>query len=140
MKRTLCIIKPDGVQSKVVGKVIDRIEQEGFTILGMKRARLSKAVAEDFYAVHSERPFYGELCEFMSSGPVVLIALERDDAINHWRTVIGATDPADADDGTIRKLYARSKGENTVHGSDSVENGVLEISKFFSEMELIGQK
>jgi nucleoside-diphosphate kinase len=140
MERTLCIIKPDGVQSKVSGKVIDRIEQEGFAILGMKRARLSKAVAEDFYAVHSERPFFGELCEFMSSGPVVLIALERDDAINHWRKVIGATDPADADAGTIRKLYARSKGENTVHGSDSVENGILEISKYFSEMELIGQK
>lgn len=140
MERTLCIIKPDGVESKVVGKVIDRIEQEGFTILGMKRARLSKAVAEDFYAVHSERPFFGELCDFMSSGPVVLIALERDDAINHWRTVIGATDPAEAAEGTIRKLYARSKGENTVHGSDSVENGILEISKYFSEMELIGQK
>ncbi len=140
MERTLCIIKPDGVQSKVVGKVIDRIEQEGFTILGMKRARLSKAVAEDFYAVHKERPFFGELCEFMSSGPVVLIALERDNAINHWRTVIGATDPAEADEGTIRKLYARSKGENTVHGSDSVENGILEISKYFSEMELIEQK
>ncbi|MCB2211445.1 nucleoside-diphosphate kinase [bacterium] len=140
MERTLCIIKPDGVQSKVVGKVIDRIEQEGFTILGMKRARLSKAVAEDFYAVHKERPFFGELCEFMSSGPVVLIALARDNAINHWRTVIGATNPAEADDGTIRKLYARSKGENTVHGSDSVENGILEISKFFSEMELIEQK
>ena len=140
MERTLCIIKPDGVQSNVIGKVVDRIEQEGFTILGMKRARMTRASAEDFYAVHSERPFYGELCEFMSSGPVVFIALAREDAINHWRKVIGATDPAEADEGTIRKLYARSKGENTVHGSDSVENGILEISKFFSEKELIEQR
>lgn len=140
MERTLCIIKPDGVDSKVIGKIVARIEDEGFTILGMKRARLSKAVAEDFYAVHSERPFFGELTTYMSSGPVVLIALQREDAINHWRTVIGATDPAEAADGTIRKLYGRSKGENTVHGSDSVENGILEIGKFFSEMELIEQR
>ncbi|GBE29250.1 MAG TPA: nucleoside-diphosphate kinase [Bacteroidetes bacterium] len=140
MERTLCIIKPDGVKSKVIGKVIDRIEQEGFSILGMKRARLSKASVEDFYAVHSKLPFYGELCDFMSSAPVVLIALEREDAIAYWRKVIGATDPADAAEGTIRKMYASSKGENTVHGSDSVENGILEISKFFSEKELIEQK
>lgn len=140
MERTLCIIKPDGVKRNLIGKIVTRIEEEGFTIRGMKRIRMSKAVAEDFYAVHKERPFFAELTQYMSSGPVVVIALERDNAIEHWRKVIGATDPAEAADGTIRKMHGVNKGENTVHGSDSPENGWLEISKFFSEKELIDQK
>jgi len=140
MERTLCIIKPDGVRNKVAGKIISRIEEEGFTILGLKRARLSRAGAEDFYSIHRERPFFGELVEYMTSGPVVLIALEHADAVNRWRQVIGATDPAKADAGTIRKLYGRDISENVVHGSDSAENGRIEIAKFFAETELIDQR
>ncbi len=140
MERTLCIIKPDGVANKHVGEILTRIEQEGFSILGMKRARLTKAVAEHFYAVHKERPFFNDLVAYMTSGPVVLVALERDDAIQHWRDVIGATDPAEAADGTVRKLYGVSKEKNTVHGSDSVENGRIEVGVFFSERELIEQR
>ncbi len=140
MERTLCIIKPDGVERGHIGDIIARIEKEGFAILGMKRMRLTRAVAEHFYDIHKERPFFGELVEYMSSGPAVVVALERDDAINHWRTVIGATDPAEADEGTIRKMYGVDKGKNTVHGSDSPENGMREVGVFFSEMELINQK
>ncbi len=140
MERTLCIIKPDGVANKVAGKIISRIEEENFAILGLKRTRLTTAQAEDFYSIHRERPFFGELVEYMTEGPVVVIALERDDAVNHWRTVIGATNPADAAEGTIRKLYGKDIGTNTVHGSDSAENGCLEISKFFAEGELLNQK
>lgn len=140
MERTLCIIKPDGLDSGVVGKIITRIEEEGFTILAMKRARMSRAVAEHFYAVHKGRPFFDDLTAYMSSAPVVLIALERENAIAHWRKVIGATDPAEADEGTIRDLYGRSRGVNTVHGSDSPENGRIEVSEFFSEAELIQQR
>jgi nucleoside-diphosphate kinase len=139
-ERTLCIIKPDGVEKGYIGKIVDRIEQENFTILGMKRARLHRPTVEAFYAVHRERPFFGDLVEYMTSGPVVLIALERDGAVAHWREVIGATDPADAAEGTIRKLYGEDKGTNTVHGSDSPENGRIEISMFFSESELIEQR
>jgi nucleoside-diphosphate kinase len=140
MERTLCIIKPDGVENKVAGKIISRIEEENFAILGLKRTRLTKAQAEDFYSIHRERPFFGELVEYMTEGPVVVIALKGEDAVNHWRTVIGATNPADAADGTIRKLYGKDIGTNTVHGSDSPENGRLEISKFFAEGELLNQK
>ncbi|MCB2200165.1 nucleoside-diphosphate kinase [bacterium] len=140
MERTLCIIKPDGVRNKVIGKIVSRIEDEQFTILGMKRIRLTEAMAQDFYSIHSERPFFGELVDYMTSGPVVVIALEHESAVNHWRTVIGATNPQDADEGTIRKLYGKDISENVVHGSDSVENGRLEISKFFTETELIAQR
>lgn len=140
MERTLCIVKPDGVKNGVVGKIVSRIEEEGFSILGVKRARLAKEVAEAFYAVHRERPFFRDLVDYMTSGPVVLAALERDDAVAHWRKVIGATDPAEAEEGTIRKLYGTDKGTNTVHGSDSAENGRIEISMFFSERELIDQR
>jgi len=140
MERTLCIIKPDGVANKVMGKIIARIEDEQFAILGMKRTRLAKEQAEDFYSIHKERPFFGELVEYMTSGPVVVIALEHENAVNHWRTVIGATNPAEAAEGTIRKLYGKDVGTNTVHGSDSAENGSLEISKFFAEAELIRQR
>lgn len=140
MERTLCIIKPDGVEKGYVGNIIARIENEKFSILGLKRARLTQATAEHFYEIHRERPFFGELVEYMTRGPVVLIALEGEDAVNHWRTVIGNTDPQKADEGTIRKLYGEDIGTNTVHGSDSPENGVREISVFFSEKELIEQQ
>lgn len=140
MERTLCIIKPDGVSNGHVGEIIARIEREQFAILGMKRIRLSRAVAEHFYEVHRQRPFFGELVEYMIGGPVVVIALEHPSAIQHWRDVIGATDPAEAADGTIRKLFGKDKGTNTVHGSDSIENGIKEIGVFFSDRELIEQQ
>ena len=137
MERTLCIIKPDAVKNNNAGNIIARIEKEGFRILGMKQITISKAVAGEFYAVHKDRPFYGELVDFMSSGPIVPIALERTDAVSTWRTVIGATNPAEADEGTIRKLYATSIGETAVHGSDSAENGQIEVSFFFGGQELV---
>ncbi len=136
---TLIMIKPDGVRSGDSGKILARIEQEGFTIRAMKRVRLSLEQAQQFYSVHAARPFYGELCSFMASGPVVAAILERDQAVQHWRDVIGATDPAEAAPNTIRKLYAKSKGENAVHGSDSVENAKIEAAFFFSGLELAGQ-
>ncbi|MCB1141584.1 MAG: nucleoside-diphosphate kinase [Leptospiraceae bacterium] len=137
MSRTLIMIKPDAVRNKHVGEILSRIEKEGFKILGLKYLQLSKEDAEQFYRVHKERPFYGELCDQMSASPIVAAALERDNAVNHWREVIGATDPKEAAEGTIRKLYAVSKGENSVHGSDSDENANIEISFFFKGYELI---
>lgn len=136
IERTLCIIKPDGVRSGNIGNIIAHIQKEGFKILGLKMTALTGKSAGKFYEVHSERPFYGELVKFMSSGPCVPIALEKENAIAEWRRVIGSTDPAEAAEGTIRKLYASSKGENAVHGSDSVENGLREIAFFFTEQEL----
>jgi nucleoside-diphosphate kinase len=135
-ERTLCIIKPDAVEKKKSGAILQRVLEEGFTVLAMRQQRLSQREAEGFYAVHRERPFFKDLCEFMTRGPVVLVALERDDAVAHWRKVIGATDPAKADAGTIRKLYGASLGENAVHGSDSVENGRIECSYYFAGSEL----
>jgi nucleoside-diphosphate kinase len=137
MERTLCIIKPDAVEKRVQGAILQRLSDEGFRILGHKQIRLSKAVAEGFYAVHRERGFFGELVTFMTRGPVVVVALEREDAVAHYRKVIGATDPAKADAGTIRKLYGADVGENAVHGSDSVENGKGEIGYFFAGHELL---
>jgi nucleoside-diphosphate kinase len=137
MERTLCIIKPDAVEKRVQGAILQRLADEGFRILGVKQIRLSKAVAEGFYAVHKERGFFGELVTFMTRGPVVVVALEREDAVAHYRKVIGATDPAKSDAGTIRKLYGTDVGENAVHGSDSVENGRGEISYFFAGCELL---
>ena len=137
LETTLIMIKPDGVADGHSGAIVDRIEKEGFKIKAMKKLQLTKAQSEKFYEVHKERPFYRELTEFMSSGPIIAAALERDNAIKHWRDVIGATDPVEAADGTIRKMFARSKGENAVHGSDSVENGQLEASFFFSGLEFI---
>lgn len=137
MERTLCIIKPDAVEKRVQGAILQRLSDEGFRILGQKQIRLSKAVAEGFYAVHKERGFFGELVQFMTRGPVVVVALEREDAVAHYRKVIGATDPAKAEAGTIRKLYGTDVGENAVHGSDSVENGKGEIAYFFSGSELL---
>ena len=136
MSKTFAMIKPDAVKNKYAGKIIDRIIQEGFTITGLKQKHMSLTEAEGFYEVHKERPFFGELTEFMSSGPVYLIAMEREDAFSHWRKVIGATDPAEADAGTIRKMYATSKGENAVHGSDSDDNAEIEIAYWFSQIEL----
>lgn len=137
IERTLAILKPDCVRKKLTGEVISRIEKAGFKILGMKKIKLTKETASGFYAVHKGKPFYDGLVEFMSSAPCVPIALEKDNAIADYRTLIGATDPKDAAPGTIRKLFADNKGENIVHGSDSPENGKNEIGYFFSEKELI---
>ena len=137
IERTLAILKPDCVKKKLMGEVLARIEKAGFTILGLKKLQLSRNAAGGFYAVHRGRPFYDGLVQFMSSGPCVPIALEKENAVADFRTLIGATDPKDAAAGTIRKLYADNKGENIVHGSDSTENGRIEISFFFSEKELI---
>jgi nucleoside-diphosphate kinase len=136
VERTLAILKPDCVRKNLTGEVIARIEKAGFRILGMKKVRLTKESAGGFYAVHKGRPFYDGLVEFMSSGPCVPIALEKENAVAEYRKLIGATDPKDADPGTIRKLYADNKGENIVHGSDSPENGRIEIAYFFSAKEL----
>ena len=137
-ERTLAILKPDCVKKNLTGEVIARIEKAGFRILAMKKVRLTKETAGGFYSVHKGRPFYDSLVEFMSSGPCVPIALEKENAVSDYRNLIGATDPKDAAAGTIRKLYADNKGENIVHGSDSVENGRIEIGYFFSEREIIG--
>jgi nucleoside-diphosphate kinase len=137
MERTLAIIKPDAVAAGNAGKILDRILAEGFAVRAMKLVTLTRAQAEGFYAVHAERPFFGELTEFMSSGPCVPLVLEREDAVAKWREVIGATNPAEAAEGTIRKQFATSMGENAVHGSDSVENGVKEGRYFFAESEIV---
>jgi len=138
MERTLCIIKPDAVKKKVQGHIIQKILDAGFQILGMKMLHLSEAQAKAFYAVHKERPFYKDLVEFMTSGHVITIALQKDNAIADYRKLIGATDPAKADEGTVRKLFATNVQENAVHGSDSVENGKIEVGFFFSEAEIAG--
>ncbi len=135
--RTLAIIKPDGVKKQVVGQVIQKINEAGFKILAMKMTRLTKDSAGGFYEVHKERPFYNDLVEFMTSGACVPIALEKENAVADFRKLIGATDPAEAEEGTIRKLFASSKAENIVHGSDSDENAAIEISHFFSRKELL---
>jgi len=135
--RTLTILKPDCVRKNVIGEVIAQIEKAGFKVVAMKMTRLSMDTAGGFYEVHKERPFYGELCEFMSSGPCVPIILEKDNAVADFRKLIGATDPAEADKGTIRQLYADSKGENIVHGSDSDENAAIEAAYFFPKSEQV---
>lgn len=137
MERTLTILKPDCVRKQLIGAVIDQIERAGFRVVAMKKIRLTQETAGEFYAVHRERPFYGELVEFMSSGPCVPIILEKENAVADFRTLIGATDPAQADAGTVRKLYADSKGENIVHGSDSEENAAIEAGFFFSAEEVV---
>ncbi|MBM4174723.1 MAG: nucleoside-diphosphate kinase [Ignavibacteria bacterium] len=138
MERTLAILKPDCVKKNLIGKVIDKIVDANFKIVGMKMIQLSKESAQEFYVVHKERLFYKDLVEFMTSGFCVPIALEKENAVADFRGLIGATDPAEAKEGTIRKLFASSKQENIVHGSDSVENGKVEISHFFSRNELLG--
>lgn len=135
-ERTLSIIKPDGTRKNVIGKIVSRFEEEGLRIAGMKKKLLSRPEAEGFYAVHKDRPFFGELVDFMISGPVVVMCLEGTNAIQKNRDIMGATNPAEAAEGTIRKLFADSIGENTVHGSDAPETAKTEISYFFAETEL----
>ncbi len=137
MEKTLIILKPDAVKNKHIGHIVSRIEQENFTILGIKYLWMKRSEAKKFYAVHKERPFYKDLCKYMSSGPVVVAALKAPGAVAKWRELIGATDPAQAAEGTIRKLYAESKEANAVHGSDSAENAETEIHFFFKKKELI---
>ena len=136
-ERTLAIIKPDAVERHLAGKIIQRIEEAGFQIRAMRLVRLLKPEAEGFYAVHRERPFFASLTEFMSSGPVIVMVLEATDAIRKWRTLMGATDPAKADAGTIRKEFAQSIERNATHGSDAPETASQEIGYFFAGVELV---
>ncbi len=140
METTLAILKPDTVAAGNAGKVLAHLQQEGFTVRGVKLLRLSEAQAQAFYEVHRERPFYGSLVEFMTSGPVMPLALERADAVAHLRQVMGATDVAKAEAGTIRKLYGTSIEQNAIHGSDSPENAALELAFFFSRAELLAAR
>ena len=137
-ERTLSIIKPDAVERNLVGKIIARFEEEGLRPVAIRRAHLSRAEAEGFYAVHSERPFFGELCDFMTRSPVVVMVLEGDNAVLRNREVMGATNPADAAEGTIRRIYAEGIEANSVHGSDSDENAAAEIRFFFKDDEIVG--
>jgi nucleoside-diphosphate kinase len=134
--RTFTMLKPDAVENGHMGKIIDMIIQAGFEIKAMKYTRLSKEQAKKFYEVHAERPFYGELVEYMTSGPIVAAILEKENAVADFRALIGATDPAEAAEGTIRKSYAESKGRNAVHGSDSDENAEIEGKFHFSANEI----
>lgn len=136
--RTFTMIKPDAVEAKNTGKIIDMIIEAGFEIKAMKLTQLNEGEAKEFYAVHSERPFYGELVEYMTSGPIVAAILEKDNAVADFRKLIGATDPAEAEEGTIRKKYAESKAKNAVHGSDSDENAEIESNFHFSGREMVG--
>jgi nucleoside-diphosphate kinase len=137
-ERTFSIIKPDATKRNLTGKINAVIEDAGLRIVGQKRIRMSRQQAEKFYEVHKERPFYGELVEFMTSGPVVVQVLEGEGAVAKYREVMGATNPEQAAPGTIRKLYANSVGENSVHGSDSQDNARIEIAQFFSDDEIVG--
>jgi len=137
-ERTFSIIKPDATRRNLTGKVNAVIEDAGLRIVAQKRIQMSRAQAEKFYEVHKERPFFGELVDFMISAPVVVQVLEGQDAVARYREVMGATNPAQAADGTIRKLYAESVGENSVHGSDSLDNAKIEIAQFFTDAEIVG--
>lgn len=137
MERTLAIIKPDAVEGRLAGRIIQRIEEAGFQIRAMRRLHLSKRQAEGFYAVHRERPFFGSLTQFMASGPSVVLVLEAPDAIKKWRTLMGATDPAKADAGTLRKEFAQSIERNATHGSDAPETAAFEIGYFFAGIDLV---
>ncbi len=134
--RTFTMLKPDAIENGHMGKIIDMIINAGFQIKAMKYTSLSVAQAQEFYAVHSERPFYGELVEYMTSGPIIAAILEKENAVIDFRNLIGATDPAEAAEGTIRKYYAESKGRNAVHGSDSDENAAIEGEFHFSPSEI----
>ena len=138
IETTLSIIKPDATERNLTGAINSKFEAAGLKIVAQKRLQLSEKTAGEFYAVHKERPFFGELVEFMTSGPVVVQVLEGDNAIAHYRDVMGATNPANAAEGTIRKLFAKSVGENTAHGSDSADNAAIEIAQFFSGNEIVG--
>ncbi|MEE3243408.1 MAG: nucleoside-diphosphate kinase [Bacteroidota bacterium] len=134
--RTFTMIKPDAVEDGHIGAILEKITASGFRIVALKLTQMTVADAQEFYAVHSERPFYGELVEFMSRGPIVADILEKENAVEDFRTLIGATNPADAAEGTIRKMYAKSVGENAVHGSDSDENAAIEGAFHFSGREM----
>lgn len=136
MERTFAIIKPDAVKNGVIGRILARVEQEGFRIVAMRLQHLSKREAEGFYAVHKERPFFGGLTDFMSSGPCVLLCLEAPDAIKKWRALMGATNPANAEDGTLRKEFGASIDNNATHGSDAPETAAFELGYFFRGLEL----
>ena len=136
-ERTLAIIKPDAVASRYVGRIIERIEAAGFDIRALRRVHLSQTDAEGFYAVHRARPFFGSLTSFMSSGPAVVLVLEAPDAIKKWRTLMGATDPAKADAGTLRKEFAESIERNATHGSDAPETAAFELGYFFPGIDLV---
>ncbi|HEX2225243.1 MAG TPA: nucleoside-diphosphate kinase [Thermoanaerobaculia bacterium] len=140
MEMTLAICKPDSVASGHAGKILAHLEQEGFTIRALKMVRLTEAQAKAFYEVHKERPFYGSLVEFMTSGPVVPVALERENAVTHLRQVMGATDVSKAEPGTVRALFGTSIERNAIHGSDSPENAAIELSFFFSRAELLAAR
>ena len=137
LEQTFSIIKPDGVRRNLVGKILSRFEENNLRIVATKMIQMTRLEAEGFYAVHRERPFFSELTQFMSSGPVVVSILEGENAVSHHREIMGATNPAEAAEGTIRREYAESLGENTVHGSDSLENASIEIAYFFSQTERV---
>jgi nucleoside-diphosphate kinase len=138
IERTFSIIKPDATKRNLTGAVNAVIEEAGLRVIAQKRIHMTTAQAEEFYAVHKARPFFGELVEFMTSAPVVVQVLEGENAVAKYREVMGATNPSDAAEGTIRKKFALSVGENTVHGSDSAENAAIEIAQFFSGIEIVG--
>ena len=137
IQQTLSIIKPDATKRNITGKIISKLEEAGLRIIAQKKILLSKAQAEDFYSIHKDRPFYNDLVKFMISGPVLVQVLEGEDAVSRNREIMGATNPAEAEVGTIRKEYAESLEANSVHGSDSLENAKIEISFFFSKVELV---
>jgi len=137
VERTLMLIKPDAVKKGVEGKIIAHVQEKGFKLLALKKLKLTKEQAKQFYIVHKDRPFYDELCEFMSSGPIVAMVWEGENAISEIRKIMGATDPAKAEEGTLRKLYGTNVGENAVHGSDSKESAEIEIPFFFSKLEIV---
>ena len=138
VERTFSILKPDATARNLTGAINAMIEQTGLRIIAQRRIRMSRVDAEKFYEIHKARPFYGELVEFMTSGPVVVQVLQGDNAVAKYREVMGATDPAKADAGTIRKVHAKSVGENSVHGSDSADNAKIEIAQFFSDKDIVG--
>ncbi len=135
-QRTLCIVKPDAVEKRKAGAIFARIEESGFRILAMRMRHLTRAEAEGFYEVHRQRPFFGELVQFMTRSPVIVAVLEKDEAVTGWRDLMGATDPAKAAPNTIRKLFGSNVGENATHGSDSLENAQREIAYFFAGSEV----
>lgn len=137
MERTFAIIKPDAFAAGYAGKILARIYAEGFKVVGLKKLYMSKVEAEGFYAVHKERPFFGELTDFMSSGPCIVLALEAPNAILKWRDLMGATNPAEAAEGTLRKEFGSSIGENATHGSDAPETAAFELGYFFNGLELL---
>ncbi len=136
MQRTFAIIKPDAVERNLIGKILERIQSNGFRIAGIKKIKLSEEQAGNFYYVHREQPFFKDLCSFMARSPIIVLCLEKNNAIADWRNLMGATNPANAEAGTIRKEFAISLNENSVHGSDSAESAAFEISYFFNAFEL----